>query len=131
VCKGNLNPRWDEEFYLPIHIQSEVKIRVYDKDLASRDDFMGEGFLDLQRLNKEFESITIELKDPNSKEDLGYIHFEAKLLSVFAEVRFCYQGSGSFFFGCTRIVRLNYEIIKKSSLDYYKTQSTLVIHSSA
>ena len=89
VCKGTLNPIWDEEFQLLIHIQSEVKLRVYDKDIASRDDFMGEGFLDLQRLNSEFESITIELKDPSSDEELGYIHFEAKMISVLAEVRLC------------------------------------------
>ena len=86
VCKETLNPRWDEEFQISLHIHSEVYIRVYDRDRGLRDDFMGGGRLDLLRLNNEFESVTISLEDPNSDEDLGYIHFEAKVVSVIPEV---------------------------------------------
>ena len=90
MCDRTLNPRWDEEFQISVYLHSDVRIRVYDKDFASKDDFMGEGKVDLYRLSStvdDFENISIQLEDQKSNEDLGYIHFDAKLIPLFSEVR--------------------------------------------
>lgn len=93
-CKETLNPRWDEEFEVPINMNCEVLFRVYDKDFGPRDDFMGDGVLSLTRLKNTYEDITIDLSgSSNPNEDLGCIHFEAKLTSINHEVsgvRFCF-----------------------------------------
>ncbi|OEL14658.1 ADP-ribosylation factor GTPase-activating protein AGD12 [Dichanthelium oligosanthes] len=49
VIKRNLNPVWNEELKLSVpHKYGPVKLQVFDHDLLSRDDIMGEAEIDLQ-----------------------------------------------------------------------------------
>ena len=90
-CKETLNPHWDEEFEILVSLRSEVLIRVYDKDFASKDDFMGYGKLDLLRLKNVYDDITIDLvDDSNPGEELGCVHLEAKLIAVNEVVCCCF-----------------------------------------
>ncbi|GAA0187035.1 GTPase-activating protein [Lithospermum erythrorhizon] len=51
VIKKNLNPVWNEQLMLSIPENiPPLKIRVYDKDTFSTDDFMGEAEVDIQPL---------------------------------------------------------------------------------
>ena len=90
ICKETLNPHWDEEFAILVFPTSAVKIRVYDKDIGLRDDFMGDAAIDLYRLTDKFDDITLELEDSSTDEDLGCIHFEARLLPPLSEVIFSF-----------------------------------------
>ncbi|GLJ16604.1 hypothetical protein SUGI_0284740 [Cryptomeria japonica] len=53
VVEKNLNPIWEEEFELPITVDSCLKLKVWDKDhrwKLKKDDFMGEAEIDLNQL---------------------------------------------------------------------------------
>lgn len=49
VMKGNLNPVWNEELKLSVPRQyGPMKLQVFDHDVLSKDDIMGEAEIDLQ-----------------------------------------------------------------------------------
>ncbi|KAG8058412.1 hypothetical protein GUJ93_ZPchr0002g23587 [Zizania palustris] len=49
VIKGNLNPVWNEELKLSVPQQyGPLKLQVFDHDMLSKDDLMGEAEIDLQ-----------------------------------------------------------------------------------
>ncbi|KAM0943028.1 putative Arf GTPase activating protein [Dioscorea sansibarensis] len=51
VIKSNLNPVWNEELEMSVpHRYRPLKLRVFDHDLFSADDIMGEAEIDLQPL---------------------------------------------------------------------------------
>jgi Ca2+-dependent lipid-binding protein len=40
-----LEPEWHETFYIPVYEQAKLFIAVFDWDLASSNDFIGNGYL--------------------------------------------------------------------------------------
>ncbi|PVH65775.1 hypothetical protein PAHAL_1G075000 [Panicum hallii] len=51
VIKGNLNPVWNEELKLSVPRQyGPLKLQVFDHDMVSKDDLMGEAEIDLQTM---------------------------------------------------------------------------------
>ncbi|XP_077243862.1 ADP-ribosylation factor GTPase-activating protein AGD12-like isoform X2 [Tasmannia lanceolata] len=51
VINSNLNPVWNEELMLSVpHNYGALKLQVYDKDMFSADDIMGEAEIDIQPL---------------------------------------------------------------------------------
>lgn len=59
------NPKWEQTFSFPYKNESQISFRVLDKDHLSRDDLMGEGFIDISCLpsvGKLKTSIPIEKK---------------------------------------------------------------------
>ncbi|XP_078432791.1 ADP-ribosylation factor GTPase-activating protein AGD12-like [Wolffia australiana] len=51
VAKSNLNPNWEEEFSLRVpQFHGPLKLRVYDYDMFSADDLMGDAEVDIQPL---------------------------------------------------------------------------------
>lgn len=41
ICKATLNPKWDEEFTVPVRVNDVLVVKVFDHDLAFKDDFIG------------------------------------------------------------------------------------------
>ncbi|KAF8691412.1 hypothetical protein HU200_040551 [Digitaria exilis] len=51
VIKGNLNPVWNEELKLSVPREyGPLKLQVFDHDMVSKDDLMGEAEIDLQTM---------------------------------------------------------------------------------
>ncbi|TKW37440.2 hypothetical protein SEVIR_1G047200v4 [Setaria viridis] len=51
VIKGNLNPVWNEELKLSVPREyGPLKLQVFDHDMMSKDDLMGEAEIDLQTM---------------------------------------------------------------------------------
>uniref|UniRef100_H2Y6V6 C2 domain-containing protein n=1 Tax=Ciona savignyi TaxID=51511 RepID=H2Y6V6_CIOSA len=55
----------------------KVELRVYDRDRAFTDDFMGAAEIDLASLTPTSEEVNLHLADENLNEELGYINLHA------------------------------------------------------
>uniref|UniRef100_H2Y6V7 C2 domain-containing protein n=1 Tax=Ciona savignyi TaxID=51511 RepID=H2Y6V7_CIOSA len=76
--------------------QSQVELRVYDRDRAFTDDFMGAAEIDLASLTPTSEEVNLHLADENLNEELGYINLHASvvplspdLVSVMSQSCYC------------------------------------------
>ncbi|XP_076800137.1 multiple C2 and transmembrane domain-containing protein 1-like [Clavelina lepadiformis] len=80
-CKLTLNPKWNEEFTVDVHLKSHLRLKVYDKD-SWYDDFMGGGSVDFSNLEHNVDvPLDIHLEDPETNEELGYILLSVRLFS--------------------------------------------------
>uniref|UniRef100_H2Y6V5 C2 domain-containing protein n=1 Tax=Ciona savignyi TaxID=51511 RepID=H2Y6V5_CIOSA len=57
----------------------KVELRVYDRDRAFTDDFMGAAEIDLASLTPTSEEVNLHLADENLNEELGYINLHASV----------------------------------------------------
>uniref|UniRef100_H2Y6V3 C2 domain-containing protein n=1 Tax=Ciona savignyi TaxID=51511 RepID=H2Y6V3_CIOSA len=62
--------------------QSQVELRVYDRDRAFTDDFMGAAEIDLASLTPTSEEVNLHLADENLNEELGYINLHASVVPL-------------------------------------------------
>ncbi|XP_035824948.1 multiple C2 and transmembrane domain-containing protein 1 isoform X2 [Aplysia californica] len=78
----NLNPRWDEQFTIPVEdITKPVTVKVYDYDRAWNDDPMGGADIDVASLdvNKETE-LKLLLSERGKEEYMGYVLLSCTLV---------------------------------------------------
>jgi len=75
VKKFSLNPNWNEQFDVKLNTDSddELLFKVYDHDVSSSDDFMGQAKLDVFKIElNESVEFKLELSD-ETEAKLGYI----------------------------------------------------------
>uniref|UniRef100_H2Y6V4 C2 domain-containing protein n=1 Tax=Ciona savignyi TaxID=51511 RepID=H2Y6V4_CIOSA len=60
----------------------KVELRVYDRDRAFTDDFMGAAEIDLASLTPTSEEVNLHLADENLNEELGYINLHASVVPL-------------------------------------------------
>uniref|UniRef100_H2Y6V8 C2 domain-containing protein n=1 Tax=Ciona savignyi TaxID=51511 RepID=H2Y6V8_CIOSA len=81
-CKLTLDPFWHEDFVTELDMACKVELRVYDRDRAFTDDFMGAAEIDLASLTPTSEEVNLHLADENLNEELGYINLHASVVAT-------------------------------------------------
>lgn len=94
VIYRNLNPQWMEKFIFQTKdLSLPLNVKVYDHDIVSSDDFMGQGTIHLNKYeHNKVEVITLSLTDPVAPaEELGYLQLEIKVLNMTYHEQHAYE----------------------------------------
>lgn len=89
IVHRNLNPEWNESFeFKTFDLSKPLRVKVYDHDFGSLDDYMGGSHIDLSTyLRGELDIVDLGLDDPNAKEDsLGFLRLFIQVSSNSSEL---------------------------------------------